>query len=174
MRAFLGGFVLAGLLVAGAATARSPKVGEPAPDFTLTLIDGTKVPFADLKGQVIVLNFWATWCGPCRTELPLLNGYYAAQKRFGLRVFAVEDQDEASLPMSKLKPFLAQLDMPSARRISGPYGTLGGLPTNYVIDRKGIVRYAATGAFDLDELNTLLVPLLREPAPQGMATIAAR
>jgi peroxiredoxin len=150
------------------------KVGEPAPDFTLTLIDGTKVPFADLKGQVVVLNFWATWCGPCRTELPLLDAYYDAQKRFDLRVFAVEDQGEGSVPMSKLKGFLARLAMPSARRISGPYGALGGLPTNYVIDRKGIVRYAASGAFDLDELNTLLVPLLREPTPQTMAVVAAR
>ncbi|HEX7855539.1 MAG TPA: TlpA disulfide reductase family protein [Sphingobium sp.] len=158
------------IATAGPAHAATPKVGEVAPDFTLTLIDGSKVSLADLKGQVIVLNFWATWCGPCRTELPLLDSYYAAQKRFGLQVFAVEDQGEASVPMYRLKPFLSKLTMPSARRIKGPFAALGGLPTNYVIDRKGVVRYAKAGAFDLDDLNELLVPLLKEPAPAGTVT----
>lgn len=51
-------------------------VGRPAPDFEVTLIDGSKVTLASLRGQVVVLNFWATWCVPCRAELPLLDGYY--------------------------------------------------------------------------------------------------
>lgn len=166
MRRMIGVLVLAGLLMASGAQAGKPKVGEPAPDFTLTLMDGSKVSLSELKGQVIVLNFWATWCGPCREELPLLNGYYDLQRKYGLRVFAVEDQDEASVPMSKLKPFLAKLTMPSARRIKGPYEPLHAFPTNYVIDRKGVVRYAKAAAFDLDALNGILVPLLREPVPE--------
>jgi peroxiredoxin len=171
MRGAIRAMVLAGVMIAGGAQAASPKIGQPAPDFTLTMLDGSKVTLADLKGQVIVLNFWATWCGPCREELPLLDSYYAVQKQFGLSVFAVEDQDEASAPMSKLKPFLAKLTMPSAKRISGPYGPLKGVPTNYVIDRRGVVRYAKAAAFDLDALNSILVPLLKEPAPAQ--TVAA-
>ncbi|MEG8017609.1 TlpA family protein disulfide reductase [Sphingomonas sp. LR55] len=144
------------------ATTAAVKIGERAPDFELTLIDGSKVRSADLRGQVIVLNFWATWCGPCKAELPLLDNYYRLRKNNGLRVFAVATED--SLPAYKLKPLFAAMTIPSARRIKGPFAVLGALPTNYIIDRAGIVRYAKTGAFDLDDLNGLLVPLLREPA----------
>ena len=150
------------IAIASAATA-AVKIGEPAPPFELTLIDGTKVRSADLHGQVVVLNFWATWCGPCKAELPLLDSYYRIRKDNGLRVFAVATED--SLPAFKLKPLFAAMTIPSARRIKGPFAVMGALPTNYIIDRAGVVRYAKAGAFDLNELNTLLVPLLREPAP---------
>ena len=136
------------------------KVGQPAPDAELTLIDGSKVHLADLRGQVVVLNFWATWCGPCKTELPLLDGYYRLRRPAGLRVFAITT--EGSLPLYRLKPVFERLAIPSAWRIRGPYAATGALPTNYVIDRSGTIRYAKAGAFDLDELNALLVPLLRE------------
>jgi thiol-disulfide isomerase/thioredoxin len=139
------------------------KVGERAPNFELTLIDGSKVSSADLHGQVVILNFWATWCGPCKAELPLLDSYYRVRKANGLRVFAVATED--SLPAYKLKPLFTAMAIPSARRIKGPFAVMGALPTNYIIDRAGIVRYAKTGAFDLDDLNTLLVPMLRESAP---------
>jgi len=144
------------------ATAAAVKIGERAPDFELTLIDGSKVRSADLRGKVVVLNFWATWCGPCKAELPLLDNYYRLRKDNGLQVFAVATED--SLPAYKLKPLFAAMTIPSARRIKGPFAVLGALPTNYIIDRAGIVRYAKTGAFDLDALNGLLVPMLREPA----------
>ncbi len=167
--------VLATLLIGSRAAAHVPTVGEPAPAFTLTLMDGSTVSLSDLKGQVVVLNFWATWCGPCRTELPLLNAYYDIDKAAGLRVFAVEDQDESSVPLYRLKPFLAKLTMPSARRIKGSYAPLGGFSTNYVIDRAGVVRYAKAAAFDLDALNAVLVPLLKEPAPADTgASIAGK
>jgi cytochrome c biogenesis protein CcmG/thiol:disulfide interchange protein DsbE len=156
---------LAALFTASTVQARPPRVGETAPDFTLTMIDRSKVSLSELRGQVIVLNFWATWCGPCLTELPVLDTYYKLQQRHGLRVFAIENRDHNSVPLSKLKSFLAKLTIPSARRIQGPYRPLEGIPTNYVIDRNGIVRYAKAAAFDLDDLNTVLVPLLREPAP---------
>ncbi len=154
--------LMAASVAPGPATA-AVKIGERAPDFELTLIDGSKVRSADLRGQVVVLNFWATWCGPCKAELPLLDNYYRLRKDNGLKVFAVATED--SLPAYKLKPLFAAMTIPSARRIKGPFAVMGALPTNYIIDRAGIVRYAKTGAFDLDALNGLLVPLLREPAP---------
>ena len=64
------------------------KVGEPAPDFELTLIDGSKVALHDLRGQVVVLNFWATWCAPCVAELPTLLALDAQLGAQGLRVVA--------------------------------------------------------------------------------------
>lgn len=165
VRRIVLGLALAAM--AGTAPAETLKVGDRATDFQLTMMDGSKIAMADLRGQVVVLNFWATWCGPCKAELPLLDAYYRMRKANGLRVFAIATED--SLPAFKLKPLFAAMAIPSARRIKGNYGVMGALPTNYVIDRAGVVRYAMTGAFDLDDLNTLLVPLLKEPAPAQTA-----
>lgn len=139
------------------------KVGEIAPDFTLTLFDGTKISRDELRGQVVILNFWATWCGPCRTELPLLDAYYNIQQKAGLRVFAVATED--SVPASRMKKLFAAMHITPTRKVKGPYAVMEGVPTNIVIGRDGRVRYAKAAAFTLDQLNALLVPLLREPIP---------
>lgn len=151
------------VLTASLTGASKPKVGEMAPAFEITLVDGTKVTSAELRGQVVVLNFWATWCVPCRTELPLLDRYYDLQKKAGLRVFAVTT--EGSLPLRQMRKLFAVMKIPAARRISGAYADVRAVPTNYIIDRAGRVRYAKVAAFDLDGLNANIVPLLREPAP---------
>lgn len=151
------------VLAAGAADAKALKVGDVAPDFRLKLVDGSTVSLAELRGQVVVLNFWATWCVPCRKELPLLDSYYRIQRPHGLRVYAVTTED--SVPLYKLKPLFGAMTIQPVRGVKGPYQVLTGVPTNYVIDRSGHVRYAQAGAFDLEALNKLLVPLLQEPAP---------
>ena len=145
--------------------ATQPKIGQPAPDFELTLVDGSKIKLDQLRGQVVVLNFWATWCGPCKQELPLLDTYYELQRKAGLRVFAVTTED--SLQPYQLRKLFAVMHIPPVRRIKGPYDVMTGVPTNYVVGRDGVLRYAKAGAFDLDELNAVLVPLLKEPAPAG-------
>jgi cytochrome c biogenesis protein CcmG/thiol:disulfide interchange protein DsbE len=159
----LQGLIACTVLIATSAATAAVKIGDQAPPYELTLIDGTKVRSTDLHGHVVVLNFWATWCAPCKAELPLLDNHYRLRKDRGLRVFAVATED--SLPAYKLKPLFAAMAIPSARRIKGPFRDMGALPTNYIIDRVGIVRYAKAGAFDLNDLNSLLVPLLKEPAP---------
>jgi hypothetical protein len=79
-------------------------------------------------------------------------------------VFAVTTEN--SLPIYQLKKLFSVLHITPAKRIKGPYDPIGGgVPTNYVIGRDGVLRYAKAGAFDLDALNAVLVPLLREPAP---------
>ena len=154
---------MSALALATPASARLPKVGEMAPDFQLTLIDGSKVRLADLKGKVVVLNFWATWCAPCRAELPLLDRYYQLRKDAGLRVFAVTTLDSA--PIYRLKALFKVMAIPAARKIGGPYASVTAVPTNYIIDRAGRIRYAKAAAFQLDDLNRELVPLLQEPRP---------
>ena len=141
----------------------TPAVGKPAPDFNAAMLDGRKITLADYRGRVLVINFWATWCGPCKRELPLLDAYYKAQRKYGLEVIAVTTEN--SLPLTQLQPLAKALAIPMVRYMHGGYGALEGVPTNFVIDRAGMVRYAKAGAFDLAELNDLLVPLLREPTP---------
>lgn len=147
-----------------AVAAPKPVVGQPAPDAELVLIDGTKLRLSEMRGDVVVLNIWATWCAPCRRERPLLNSYYALQKAHGLRVYALSTED--SLPLYRLKPLFEKLTIQPTRRIKGPYAAIdGAVPSNYVIDRSGVLRYAEAAAFDLDDLNRELVPLLNEPRP---------
>jgi thiol-disulfide isomerase/thioredoxin len=161
---------LALLALAAAASmgAAKPQVGEPAPPLEMTMIDGSKVTLAQLRGQVVVLNFWATWCGPCKQELPLLDAYYAVQHQHGLRVFAVTT--ESSVPVSQLKKLFAVLRLTPLRSIKGKYAPINNsIPTNYIFDRAGRLRFAKAGALDLDDLNRELVPLLKEPAPTDVA-----
>lgn len=159
------GLAVLTLLAAPGAYARA-KVGNPAPKFTLITYDKQRITLEDLKGQVIVLNYWATWCGPCKRELPLLDAY--VRRHPELKVYAVATED--SVPPAKLKPLAAILSFPLIAHILGSgYGLVSNaLPTNYVIDRAGIVRYAKAEAFDLETLNAVVGPILAEPAPAAM------
>ena len=152
------------VIASSLASAAGPKVGQAAPNAELVLADGKKVHLSDLRGQVVILNYWATWCVPCRTELPLLNAYYleAAKRGWPLKIYAVATED--SLPKYQLKHLFSVLSIAPTDRIhGGAFGDVEAVPTNYVIDKAGIIRYAKAGAFSLDDLNGILVPLLREP-----------
>jgi thiol-disulfide isomerase/thioredoxin len=155
------------LLLAARAGAEDLVINGPAPDFTARTFDGKDVSLADYKGQVLIINFWATWCGPCKEELPLLDAYYATatERRYGLKILAVTTED--SVPAYQLKPLAAQVRFEMARHFHGPYRVLKGVPTNYIIDRNGILRYAEAAAFDLDSLNEVLMPLLSQPIPDA-------
>ena len=170
MKSFTRGLTMLGLGAAAflVTAAKDPRVGEPAPNFELTMVDGSKVSLDQLRGQVVVLNFWATWCVPCRAELPMLDAYYEARQKAGLKVFAIST--EGSLPLYRLKKLFAVMHIPSAKKIKGPYTILKGVPTNYIIDRSGRIRYAKAAALDRDDLDRLILPLLREPAPVIAAT----
>ena len=164
MSKLLNSFAVAASLMAASPSLAAPvlKVGRPAPDATLSMLTGQPIKLSSLRGQVLVLNYWATWCVPCRVELPLLDRYYRIQAKNGLRVFAVTTED--SLPAKALKPLFGALAITPVRKIRGPYD-YDAVPTNIVIDRAGIVRYAKAGGFDLQAMNEILVPLLNEPAP---------
>lgn len=163
--------------LAGPASAK-PTVGKPAPKFTVWTFDRRKYTLADLQGNVIILNYWATWCGPCKQELPLINSYvHYYQKKYqrdDLKVFAVTIDETVS--DAELKPLASVLSFPLISRLDGPYGMIdGAVPSNYVIGRDGTLRYAQAGAFDLPLLNSVLPPLLSEAVPDkpGPATQGA-
>jgi cytochrome c biogenesis protein CcmG, thiol:disulfide interchange protein DsbE len=148
----------AALTCAGAA-AGEPVVGQAAPDFQVATADGKVLTLADFKGEVLVLSFWATWSAPCKKEWLLLDSYYRIQEKNGLRVLAVTTED--SVPRRKLQAAAATLAIPVVRRFKGDYLPVKAIPTNYVIDREGVLRYAKAAAWTLDDLNAILVPLLR-------------
>jgi thiol-disulfide isomerase/thioredoxin len=167
----LAAIFCAALVYSGVASSKKviPTVDTPAPDFQVTTFDGQKLALADFKGQVVVLNFWATWCGPCKQELPLLENYYRRQHSNGLVILAVATED--SLTPYQLRPLAKILTLQMVKRFKGNYGDIKYLPTNFVIDRKGILRYAESGGFTQEDLEEVIGPLIAETAepPQGEA-----
>lgn len=153
------------------AYAASPKLGETAPNAQFQTVNRDRYDLASLHGKVVVINFWATWCGPCKAELPLLDGYYRAMKDHGLVVLAATTED--SLDERQLRKLFAVMAITPLHRVIGPYAPLGALPTNFVIDRAGVLRYAKAGAFTLDDLNRVLIPLLNAPEPPSATTASA-
>jgi cytochrome c biogenesis protein CcmG/thiol:disulfide interchange protein DsbE len=151
----------------GAASTGPAKVGRAAPPFTLTTFDKQKVKLEDLRGKVVVLNYWATWCAPCRGEMPMMDRFHRLHQKEGFEIFAVAT--EGSLPTYLLRRYLKDVSMRLATKMSGKgYGTIGNsVPTSYVIDRSGVVRYAKAGAFDKAEFDSIILPLLKEAAPEA-------
>jgi thiol-disulfide isomerase/thioredoxin len=163
MMRFHGIIALAALTIAAPAAAKRAKVGQLAPPTTITLVDNSQVNLADLKGKVVVINHWATWCGPCKAEMPMMSAFHAKMKVHGFEIFGVTTED--SLPASKMPKLIASLSYRLARKLSGNgYPILNGVPTSYIIDRKGVVRYAKAGSFQTQEFIDLIVPLLKERA----------
>lgn len=169
----LWGTLAAVSVLASAAAAEIPKVGTLAPDFRTTTFDGKVVTLKDLRGKVVLVNFWATWCGPCKTELPLLDAYYKVRKDAGLAAIAVTTED--SIPVENLNRLAKAMNMPMAYRFKGKgYRDSEAVPMNFVIDKAGVIRYAEAGSFTLESLERVVLPLLNEPAPDGApAAVAA-
>ena len=161
-RSIVATSLAAGLTIATGADAK-PNIGKPAPKFTLHTFDRRKITMAELAGKVIVLNFWAVWCGPCKQELPDIDSYVRAKGGDDLKVFAVTVDD--TVADKDLKPLASVLSFPLVSRIDGNYGAIGGaVPSNYIIDRNGILRYAAAGAFSYGNFAATVGPLLAEKA----------
>ena len=141
------------------------EVNKPAPDFTLITLDQQKLTAADLKGRVVVLNYWATWCGPCKAELMVFDNYLRQHPDAELKIYAIET--EQSLPNSYLQKMAAAAHFSIGTHLWGKgYGVIGdGVPTSFVIDRDGVLRHARAGAFSARSFDALVTPLLAKAAP---------
>jgi peroxiredoxin len=143
------------------AAAGPPKVGEPAPAFSLTTLDKRKVRLEELKGKVVVINLWATWCGPCKSEMPMMHAYYQKHHAQGLEMFGVTS--EGAEVRARLKKVARVLAYPLANQILPHYRPIGGaVPSTFVIDRKGILRVAKRGAISEAAFRKTIDPLLAE------------
>ena len=142
--------------LAAAATAATP--GSAAPDFALAARDGGKVRLADLKGQVVMINFWATWCGPCRQEMPLLAQLNTKYEPLGFTLLGVNVEPDSAAAVTWLKgmpvTFPILFDTDSA--VAGSFG-VEGMPSTVFVDRKGQVRYIHRGYKPGDEAKYLEV-----------------
>lgn len=123
-----------------AGQADGPRVGRPAPPLTLHTLDGKTIGTDSLRGQVVILTFWATWCEPCREELPLLSEYAKQHAGEGLAVlgFSLDEPDR----LDAVRRVAQGLSFPSGLLGSAwapGYGRIWKLPVNFTLDRKGVL-----------------------------------
>ncbi len=159
------GLMLLALLIAGAAHASEPSVGAPAPDFTLENRAGGTVSLSDLRGEVVLLNFWATWCPPCREEMPLLDQIYSRYEALGFTLLGVNVEQDSRLADRFLAdvPVSFPILLDPKEQVSQLY-RVPAMPTTVIIDRQGTVRYIHHGfrAGDEEKVHNEVRRLLRE------------
>jgi len=169
---WIGLLGLLGLLAAGLLKAKNPilSVGSSVPNFTLTLFSGyeyndaSEVKLSDLKGKVLVVNFWASWCQPCRTEAADLETAWRSYEETGQVVFLgvdyVDTEPEARAYMTDFN--LSYPNGPDmGARISQIFNRNLGVPETYVVDQQGILRFIQIGPFQsVAEIQAIIDPLL--------------
>ena len=166
-RMFLRGLAcLAGNTWLGAPSwAGGLRVGAPAPAATLVTLDGQRISSADLLGQVVILTFWATWCTPCREELPLLSDYLASHAAAGLQIlgFSLDTRERLEEVRQVAHSLRFPVGLMSDSSAPG-YGRIWRLPVSFTIDRQG--RLAEDGwkekkpVWTRERLDQLVTPLL--------------
>jgi len=130
----------------------APQIGKLAPSFELADVNGNKVSLSEYKGKVILINFWATWCAPCKAEMPSLNNLFLAFKNDGFIVLAISVDSSEKPVQSFLKgksialPVLMDKEQDVYFDL---YGVLG-LPTSFLIDRDGIITELIRGEREWD------------------------
>ena len=146
MRASIARLALAGVLACASPLAAAEAINVPAPDFTLESRSGENLRLEDHRGEVVMLNFWASWCGPCRQEMPLMDELYSQYKDLGFTILAVNvdgNRDEALRFLDKVPVNYPILYDPESS-VSELY-EVQAMPTTVMIDRNGNARYLHYG-----------------------------
>ena len=157
-----------------AASVKPDKERKDAPEFTLKDADGKLVHLADYKGKVVLLDFWATWCGPCKIEIPWFMDMQRKNKDRGFEVIGVSMDDEG---WEVVKPFLADLQV-NYRVVIGNdttaqlYGGVDALPTTFLIDRSGKIAAVHIGLASKKDFEDGIEQLLQAPADGGITRAA--
>src|SRR5438309_6297636 len=137
---------------------RPPLVGSPAPEIALKDLQGQEVKLSDLHGKIVLLNFWATWCKPCKEEMPAMQASYDKLRDQGFVVLAVNELEDTDKVIEHIRThghtFLVVMDHDN--RVANQYGVVG-LPASFLIDRQGIVREHVFGSLLTEERIAELV-----------------
>ena len=140
------------------------KVDFSAPDLTLTDTQGAPTSLADYRGQVVLVNLWATWCPPCKEEMPALESFYNKHKKDGFIIVAINDGDPEADVLQFVKDynltFPVWLD-PTYIATEQAFKTLN-LPSSFVIDRNGTVVLSWVGGINLRSLEKYVTPVIEE------------
>jgi cytochrome c biogenesis protein CcmG/thiol:disulfide interchange protein DsbE len=147
------------------AKANALRIGAPAPPAILVTLDGKRIATTELIGRVVMLTFWATWCAPCRAELPLLSSYATAFAARGLTIlgFALDAHEDLPKVRNMAQGFAFPSGLVADSSLQG-YGRIWHIPVNFTIDRQGLL--AQNGWTDKDaswtaeRFNRIIVPLL--------------
>ena len=133
-------------IVVSTARAALPAVGSVAPDFTLRSSTGKNQKLSEFRGQVVMINFWATWCAPCRQELPLLNHLYEQYHKTGFTLLGVniDDNPEAAKALAQQLGITFPVLFDTDKQVSHRYD-VDAMPSSVLIDRSGKVRYLYRG-----------------------------
>ena len=133
------------------------QVGQPAIDFALLNLTGQQVWLSDLRGKLVILTFWATWCPPCRTEIPELNNVYRNLKVEGIEILAIDVRESPDV----VNEFIQDMGMnypvllDSHGYVTYAYG-VRGIPTSFFIDRQGILRDMRMGGVTEEMIRSIL------------------
>lgn len=137
---------LAALWVLAPATgsAAAALVGHPAPDFTLRSLTGENLRLSEHLGEVVVINFWASWCGPCRQEMPQLDQLYSKYRLAGLALLSIniDESAERAAEMAQALQVSYPVLLDERKEVSRSY-QVGAMPLTVLVDREGVVRYVA-------------------------------
>ncbi len=158
--AAFSGVLLAGCT--GSGSEYGPEIGKLAPDFTLNGLDGQEVSLRGFRGRPVLLNFWATWCGPCQMEMPLLQAVHEKWAGTGLVLLAVNLQED---PVS-VREFVESAGytfpvlLSPGNDVSLAYN-IRGIPATFFVDADGVIRDMKIGAFfNLGEIESKLVKIM--------------
>jgi len=136
--------VLSGLL---GMAARPPLIGSPAPEIVLKDLQGRDVKLSDLRGKVVLVNFWATWCKPCKEEMPAMQASYDKLRDKGFVVLAVNELEDTARVAEHIRTHghTFEVVMDHNNQVANVYGVVG-LPASFLIDPQGIVRERIAGS----------------------------
>lgn len=156
--------------VAGAAfqgASDAPAKGSVAPDFTLKTLDGNEVQLSSLRGKAVLLNFWATWCEPCKIEMPWLVDLQKKYRSQGLEIVgvAMDDSGEKTIADFAKKMQVNYTVLVGSEKVAQMYGGLDGLPTSFFLGRDGKVVDTALGLVSESTIEDAIKKSLSTSAP---------